>query len=322
MQDLIELRRRARAAVQNGDADSAVEDLTQAQADNPASIEILLDHGNALLAANRPTEALASFERALTIRPRDAAAHRGLGQAHLALGDTAAALAAFRSALAILPYDTYAAHMIAALSGENIKGAGAYVANIFDDHAEDFDHHLTQVLHYSIPDQIAGLLEPHAPQSLLDLGCGTGLVGAALALPIMDGVDIAPQMIRLARARNLYRHLMVGDLVTTLDEGPALAGLYDLVTAADVFVYLGSLDQIFARVAARLASGGLFAFSVEVSESDPIRLRPSGRFAHAKTYISALAQNSGFGVLTARDTAIRHERSTPIPGCLYLLRRL
>lgn len=322
MQDLIEIRRRAATAIQNGDAASAVEDLTQALSDDPASLEILLDLGAALLAANRPIEALASFERAIIIRSRDATANRGLGQAHLARGDTDAALAAFRQALAILPYDTYAAHMVASLSGETVKGAAAYVANLFDDHADDFDQHLTEVLHYSIPEQIAGLLVPYAPQSMLDLGCGTGLVGAALALPVMDGVDIAPQMIRLARARNLYRHLLVGDLVATLDESPALASHYDLVTAADVFVYLGNLEQIFARTAARLAPGGLFAFSVELSESDPIRLRPSGRFAHAPTYISGLAQNFGFDILTAHDTPIRHERSAPIAGRLYLLQRL
>ena len=319
MLDLATLRHRATQSVQDGDPDAAVALLTPALALYP---DLHLDLGNALLAANRAGEALDCFDAAITLRPRDPAAYRGLGQACLALGNTAGALAAFRQALAILPYDTYAAHMVASLSGETTKGASAYVANLFDDHAEDFDQHLTQVLHYSIPAEIAGLLAPYAPQSLLDLGCGTGLVGDALRLPIMDGVDIAPQMIRLARERNLYRHLAVGDLVATLDESSLLAGPYDLVTAADVFVYLGHLESIFERIAPRLAPDGLFAFSVELSDTTPVNLRPSGRFAHAPRYISGLAQDFGFTTLAARDTPIRHERSQPIPGQLYLLQRL
>lgn len=324
MSDPATIRRRAAALIQDGSAAAAVAELTAALAHDPSALYILLDLGNAQLAADQPAAALASFAQILASRPRDAAAHRGRGQAHLALADTISALDAFRAALAVLPYDTYAAHMVAALGGEATRWAGTYVAGLFDEHADQFDQHLTEVLHYRIPQAIRDLLAPRLPlASALDLGCGTGLVGAALAgaVTIIDGIDIASQMTRKAAARNIYRHLRIGDLAAVLAQDPALAGPYDLVMAADVFVYLGPLETVFALARQRLSPGGLFAFSVEHAPGDEPLLRPSGRFAHPDRYIARLAVDHGFTVAERHHTPIRHERSLPIPGTLYLLSR-
>lgn len=325
MLDETEIRRRAAAAVQNGEATAAVVELTSALEQAPASPELLLDLGRAQLAADRAAGAKASFERLLTLRTRDANSYRGLAQAHLALGETGQARDAFAKALAILPYDSYSAHMVAALGGETSRAATTYVADLFDEHAGQFDQHLTEVLHYRIPEAIRDLLAPHLPlASLLDLGCGTGLVGTALAntIPVMDGIDIAPQMTAKAAARNIYRHLHSGDIVTTLTSDESFAGPYDLVTAADVFVYLGALEATFALVRQRLAPAGLFAFSVESASGDDPVLRPSGRFAHPEGYITRLAAQFGFAIAEQHLMPIRHERSTPIPGMLYLLRAI
>ena len=60
--------------------------------------------------------------------------------------------------------------------------------------------------------------------SILDLGCGTGLAGAAFR-PLaarLDGIDLSPAMIEKARARGIYDHLAVADLETALAApGPA-----------------------------------------------------------------------------------------------------
>ena len=49
---------------------------------------------------------------------------------------------------------------------------------------------------------------------MLDLGCGTGLAGAAFR-PHVDwlvGVDLSPKMIEAARAKGLYDQLAVADI--------------------------------------------------------------------------------------------------------------
>lgn len=317
------LRLHGALALRAGNHQAAVDALTHASALAPTNADILLERGNALLTNRRPEQAATVFQHALALRPRDAAAFRGLAQSQLALSQPTEALENFRKALAILPYDNYAAHMVAALSGETSRGAQAYVADLFDEYADTFDEHLTGTLEYRVPQALHDLLSPHLPRAtLLDLGCGTGLVGAQLhhLVPVMDGVDISREMTAKAEHRGIYRHLRTGDLVTTMTTDMALAGPYDLITAGDVLGYLGPLETTFAAVRQRLASEGLFAFSVETIDGTAPFIRASGRFAHPDAYILALAAEHGFAVIEQRATILRQERDQPIAGMLYLLK--
>lgn len=286
--------------------------------------QALLQRGEALLAEGALIEARDAFAQVLAQSPRDGAALRGLGKAQLDLGDTAGATASFRQALAIVPYDLYAAHMLASLTGETNTRATGYVPDLFDTYAESFDEHLTGALGYRIPQVIRSVLADHAPfAALIDIGCGTGLVGAALAdrVTVMDGIDIAHRMTRKAHERGIYRHLRTGDAAAILSADPTLCGPYDLAIAADVFVYLGALEPIFAAVASVLTPDGLFVFSLETTESTGPVLRSSGRFAHPSAYIDQLAAHFGFAVSARHPHPIRNERDNPIPGVLYQLKR-
>ena len=288
------------------------------------SPQAIISRGETLLADGRLVEASEAFAEALRLRPRDSAAWRGLGKAQLDLGDQSAAKASFAQALAIVPYDRYAAHMLASLSGQTDKGATGYVADLFDTYADSFDTHLTSTLQYRIPQAIRSLLAGRAPfATVLDLGCGTGLVGAALGdlVAAIDGIDIAPRMVRKAHERGIYRHLLTGDILDSLAADPALRGPYDMIAAADVFVYVGGLEPIFAAVRAILAARGLFVFSVETAPGDGVALRSNGRFAHATAYIERLAEAHGLDILARQQHPIRHERDQPIAGELFLLAR-
>lgn len=166
------------------------------------------------------------------------------------------------------------------------------------------------------------LVDAHAagPFRLLDLGCGTGLVGAAFAdaAPSITGVDLAESMLALADARGVYHDLYVGEAVAFLaewDERP-----FDLAVAADVWPYLGDLAP-FARAAARcIAPGGLLVASTERAESG-WRVTPTQRFAHATGYVHATLAAAGFAVLACEPVTVRHEEGTPVPGDLVLARR-
>lgn len=286
--------------------------------------EALIARGDALRDGGQPGEAIAAFTAALALRPRDSAAWRSLAKAQLDLGDPAGARSSFAEALAIVPYDLYSAHMLAALSGQTSQRAARYVPDLFDTYADGFDAHLTGPLNYRIPEAIRTLLADRAPfATLLDLGCGTGLVGAALAdrVSAMDGVDIAPRMVRKAHERGLYRHLRTGDVLDSLASDPALRGPYDLAAAADVFVYVGPLQAMFAALTSVLAPQGLLVFSVESTTGDEPVLRSSGRWAHSGRYIARLAREFGFDVLVEQTHPIRQEHDLPIPGALYLLGR-
>jgi predicted TPR repeat methyltransferase len=155
---------------------------------------------------------------------------------------------------------------------------------------------------------------------VLDLGCGTGLSGAVLRglARQLTGIDLSPRMLAHARGRGLYDRLIEGDIV------PVLAGLgtnFDLVAAADVFVYFGDLEALLASAARALRPGGWLAFSVESLSAGEYHLQPTGRYAHAPAYIGVLAQRHGLTRVAERDVTLRVEQGKPVAGLLQLWRR-
>ncbi|RAL03193.1 class I SAM-dependent DNA methyltransferase [Aspergillus ibericus CBS 121593] len=72
---------------------------------------------------------------------------------------------------------------------------------------------------------------------ILDAGCGTGLVGEALArggAVTIDGLDLSPAMLRVARNTGVYRDLDIGDLTQPIEKPDEV---YDIVTCAGTFTH-------------------------------------------------------------------------------------
>lgn len=71
--------------------------------------------------------------------------------------------------------------------------------------------------------------------AILDAGCGTGLVGEALAkggTMIIDGLDLSPPMLKVAEETGVYRKLAVCDLTQPIDIPD---NTYDMVTCCGTF---------------------------------------------------------------------------------------
>ena len=185
------------------------------------------------------------------------------------------------------------------------------MADLFDAYADQFETHLTENLRYDVPRLLRAAVGEAAGAeekswAVLDMGCGTGLCGALFRdlAGRLIGADISPRMIEKARERGERGNL-------------------DLALSADVFVYAGALGDVFAGCAAALRAGGLFAFSIESLEGEGFTLLPTGRFAHSRAYIEALAAESGFAVSRCDAIGVRRDKTgSHIPGHLYVLRRL
>jgi predicted TPR repeat methyltransferase len=268
------------------------------------------------------------FEQALERAPNWAAAWFALGEAREKLGDLDAAAQAFRMSLVADPDDAQGARARLALIG---RGEAldllppAYVARLFDDYAWRFDKHLIKNLGYRAPALIADALSAVAPgrgfASALDLGCGTGLMGAPLRERVgrLAGVDLSAAMIAKARERGLYDRLTVGDAAAMLGREPP--GSFDLIVAADALVYIGQLAPLFAAVGLALIADGLFAFSVETCEGDGFKLEPTMRFAHSRSYIEATAREAGLRPLLIQPASTRREAGADAPGLICVFEK-
>ncbi|MCH8621103.1 tetratricopeptide repeat protein [Undibacterium sp. TS12] len=268
-------------------------------------------------------------ERAVVLQPNLADIHNSLGNIYKDAGRTAQAIASYQQALTLDPQLGNAQHFLHVLSGQlSAQAPVSYVSKVFDDYADRFDQHLQQVLEYKIPSLIAQELKPvfassPVPWRVLDLGCGTGLVGQELApfISYLVGVDLSEKMLLKAQDRQIYHRLVQSDLISMTHQEPSTS--YHLVTAADVFVYLGQLDQIMAEISRLLPAGGIFCFSVEADNdvapsSAGYCLRASGRYAHQLAYLQKLAMTNGFTEARCLPQTIRMENHQPIPGYLLI----
>lgn len=308
-----------------GRVQEAADLLEEALAQEPDNLEALGHRATALGELGHPAQALACVEHALRLDGGAGALWSLKGNLLKDLGRLDDARQAFETAIARGADNEMTRYCLAAMTGKDVPAGppAAYVQALFDGYAEGFEEHLVNTLNYRAPQLLAAGLQRMQRRFRrgLDLGCGTGLGGAA-ARPLADallGVDVSASMVVQAAARGIYDEVHQSDLVRYLET--AQPG-YDLVMAADVFIYVGALEAVFAGVARVIDQGGIFCFSVEAAgDATPLVLRTSLRYAHSPGYIQKLAQHHGFEILATEEHPIRDDQRTPIPGLFAWLAR-
>lgn len=293
------------------------------------SVDALLHRGNALARLGQPHEALAALQRLLAIEPRHAAAWSASGTLLREMQRLDDAAHAFREALRHGAegdlHDFYLASVEAGAAPPTAPRA--YVAGLFDGYADEFDGHLVGQLRYQAHRQLIERLVATAGsdarfESTLDLGCGTGLCGP-LVRPMagrLTGVDLSMRMLGKARELGVYDRLVHDDFVEFL---AASDERFDLVLAADVFIYVGDLAPTFALLERAMARG-MFCFSVEALAGDgaELRLLPSLRYAHSQPYLARLAEQHGFEVVAMERAPVREDQREAVDGLYVILRRI
>jgi predicted TPR repeat methyltransferase len=260
-------------------------------------------------------------------------AWNALAKAREALGETAAAVAAYTKAAALDPNDELGASLnLARLSATAPPDAAPehYVRSLFDQYANRFDAHLTQHLAYRAPQLLADAIARCAPghfARVVDLGCGTGLCGALFRerAETLIGVDLSPQMIAEARRKNIYDMLHAESITRFLESTPAAS--VDLMLAADVLAYIGTLDPLFRLVHRALRANGFFAFTVqsalsETSDAASFRIAGDLRYSHDPAYVEAAAQRNGFAIRLLERATPRREAGIDVSGLVVLLQKV
>ena len=231
------------------------------------------------------------------------------------------------------PDNAIVQHTCAALRGDRDAPTPPldFTREFFDLFADDFDEVLGQ-LEYTGPSRVKEILrQADLPEgeswTVLDAGCGTGLIGSVLrpyAAPEgkLVGVDASSRMLDQARTKVIYDALEQADLLEYLPQHPKE---YTLISCMDVSPYVGDLQPLFNCFSKALSDDGWLVFSVLKAPAEEnvseYALMPSGQYFHALPYVEKCLQYADFEIDTTQQDVLRYEMGEALTGALYVVRK-
>lgn len=293
---------------------------------DPHNIDALYNLAGCYREQRKDEQAIALYLKVLQLAPEHHSATSNLAYMYQLTDNTEQAIRYYQKLLELAPDNEAAGHMLASLLGtSSLAPPESYVRNLFNNYSDHYEESLVKNLQYDVPLQLRqhfNTLQVNTKSFKygIDIGCGTGLSGLAFKdiVTVLDGVDISEKMIALAEGKCIYRSLVVSSIASALRQ---TVQTYDFVIAADVFAYLGDLEETFQLLSACTQPGGHFFFSTESGNTAGYSLRSSGRYTHGTEYIYALARKFGWLVELQQSTNLRMERGGWVIGNLWILRK-
>jgi predicted TPR repeat methyltransferase len=276
----------AEALAYNGQYDEAIRQYDNLLSQEPDNTDILLDRMLAYINTDQTALAQQDAERLVALDPENET-HR---------------------------------YYAAMLKGETPSTQPAsVVTRLFDTSAAQFDQHLVGSLQYTLPQDVAQWIldwYPDKKVDVLDLGCGTGLLGAKLGplQGVIVGVDLSTRMIEKAARHGVYAQFNQVNVLDALQATPE--SHYDVITALDVLIYVGDLSTVIPNAHRILTPGGRFVFSCEAAPQKvkTFALQSTQRFVHQQDHVNKLLQAAGFSDIQFETRVLRLEAGEPVQG--------
>ena len=265
-------------------------------------------------------------QQAAALAPENADMWYDLAEMAEMVGRREDARAAYEKYIELKPDDADIRHILVALRGEPAppRAPDKAIEQMYAEFSRTFETNLCKELGYKAPEQVRELIDPLLGErrelAVLDLGCGTGLAGVQFKerASRLIGVDISPEMIELARARNLYDRLEVSEITAWLGR---CEERFELVVCCDCLIYFGDLRQVVLPVAGLLRPKGVFAFTLERGERYPLRLTDTGRYAHHADHVREVAAAAKLDVVRLEEGFLRNEYGAPVTGLFVVLEK-
>lgn len=305
----------------------ALQWLERAAKVDPSSVLIKRLIARDLRITGEHAKAMAAYGELIAADPSDSEALLGRVQTALATGDKAQAVKDGEALLALHPGNEEITFWVDVARGRTpARQPASMVRTIYDGFADLYDQHVVASLKYQLPREAARKITERYPTlalNVLDLGSGTGLLGASLGRinGAMVGVEISPRMIAMAARHNVYDKFHNVDLLEALEATPE--NLYDVIAALDVFIYAGDMKRAIPDAFRILKAGGHFIFSCETAQEDEadLVLRPTQRYAHKASHIESLCKAAGFVDIAVERQSLRFENSLPVAGFLVTAKK-
>jgi predicted TPR repeat methyltransferase len=271
-----------------------------------------------------PEQALAVYNEILSANPYDLVALLGRAQISHAQGDSATAQQDCETLVTINPTSTKFQFWHDLVHG--VTPATMPIDMVRENHdgeAAQYDTMKLQHSGYQLPRVMAALIKARFPTleaNVLDLGCGTGLLGASLGRlnGALVGVDVSVKMIERAVPHGVYDKFHTVNLLDALAATPD--ALYHVISACDVFPFVGDLTQAVPNAFRIVRPDGYFVFScerAEESEADMV-LRPAMRFAHKQSVVETLCQSAGFDEVDVLEAPLFAGTDGPVMGYIVI----
>lgn len=306
-----------------GRLEEAEASYVQAITLKPDYVKAYNNLGVMLQEQGRLDEAEVSYKKAITLKPDYADFYANLGNTLRDQDKLLEAKLNYKKAIELKSDSKKFKHIFDALTGKTTNFAPReYVEVLFDNYAINFENSLVNKLEYKTPNKIVEMIVAKNPNiqlgSVLDLGCGTGLIGDEIKkyCSNLEGVDLSKLMLEKASAKNIYDKLEHKDIVEYLSTEDLD---FNYFISSDVFVYVGNLSEIFRLIKSRNKSKGKFVFSTEHTDRDGFFLEQTGRYSHSKKYIESLCNKFGYKLSHFEVVNLRKNKNKFIIGGLYFL---
>lgn len=314
----------------------------------PNNLDAHINYANMLYHQGRLSEALEEYRAAVVLDPKSAETSNNIGVILKDMKDYENALGLFFNAYSLNPEreefsiniaetltlfyrqekenaqkiaenwlkhspdNVFAQHVAAAFKGEKLEDNKVFSEKLFDSFADNYELVLEKIA-YGLPDRLKDLAG-NVEGTIIDLGCGTGLIGQALKSPKNQiiGIDISQNMLDKAAEKGVYKELVKSDILDYCQTKlPSVTS--SLVVAADVFGYIGNLTPLFEAL-----KGRSVCFSIEVLPQDgDYKFNDAGRYQYNQNYVDNLLQTHGFNQVNKYDVVLRQENGEDVKGLLY-----
>jgi len=216
---------------------------------------------------------------------------------------------------------------LAGLAGPPRRYDPSLVGKLFDRLSDEYEERVLRegyAEHTAVARAIAKLPSGGGLR-ILDLGCGTGMLAAAIragdAKATFVGVDMSEAMLARARDTGLYESLHRADIETFAREraGKLVA---DVAAFASVIPFFGDLGSLFEALAAFLGRGAWLVLSYDIASGGDVEFNAHGRFRHSRAHVERRLADAGFEPRASETFTARRERGVAVAAEVIAARRV